>query len=310
MLKKSIIAISIATLLNTAYAAKAAERFDQETKTKAVAAYTVEQNQWWADYTNSKKTAAYYIETISESNPRAALWFLTTGGKLGFAQRQATADEAKMMFKAMQNIAVHYSKAENQEEAKKAWSSLEFTKEGKAHLEMIYAKIDALEAEIETLKGINLDQSTRIASLEQRVEQITGVNVKLEAKVNKLEAKVDALHDRIEANVEAHKAEMIKAHAEFEARMIALMQKNSSEQASYMMQMFADFRADRAAYEQRLDAKVGEVRTQAEQDKAQLQEVIRENKQEASDREARVKGEVKETISRFTTILLAPNTLG
>jgi chromosome segregation ATPase len=310
MLRKSIIALSIATLLSTAYAAKTAERFDEQTQAKAAAVYSVEQNQWWDEYVKSGKTAAFYIKCVSKNNPRAALWFLTTGGKLGFARRQATASEAEFMFAAMRNIAEHYSKAENAEDAKKAWSSLEFTREGKAHLEMIYEQIDALQEEVSTLKGVNKEQSTRITSLEQRVEELTGVNVKLDTKVTALESKVDALHERVVSNIEAHKAEMLRAHTEFEARMIALMQKNSSDQAAYMMQMFADFRADREAYEQRLDAKVGEVRIQAEQDKAQLQEVIRENKREASEREARVKGEVKETISRFTTILLAPHTLG
>jgi hypothetical protein len=311
MLKKSIIALSIITLLNTAHASRTRERFDEETRTAAAAAHarnclTEEQEGWWTDYLNSKTPITNYIQTISHTKPEAALWFLTSGGKNGFRETPATSDEATKMFDALKNIAFHFCKPENQEKAKKAWSNLDLTKAGQYHLDLIYDEMDALIAKVETLERSNQNQVIRINALEQRITEVSADNASLKARISVLETKVDDLNDKLQKNLERHKKEMFEAQKDFRAEIIALMQQESSKQNETMAKMFAALELQQTEYQQRFDAETAKIRLQAEADKARLHEVIRENRQEAAERESRVKSQVQEAISRFTTVLLAP----
>lgn len=52
-------------------------------------------DRYWSDFTASKLPIVKYIKKVSKTEPQAALWFLTTGGKNGFASRAATPEEKK-----------------------------------------------------------------------------------------------------------------------------------------------------------------------------------------------------------------------
>lgn len=200
MLRKSLTALSAALLLTTSLAqARKSDEFDAQTRAQAEISYTTEQNTWWKEYVESGKKAAQYIQDISSEKPQAAMWFLLTGGKYGFANRQATAEEAGQMFKAMHNIAKHFGNAANKGQGIEAWKDVAQHRAGQAHLDMIYKKIDELE---ETNKLLN----ARLASVEEKLatekaereRELATERRDREREVGGLRGQIGTLNERIE----------------------------------------------------------------------------------------------------------------
>lgn len=189
MIRKSLTALSAALLLTTSMAqARVSDRYDAETKAATKLAFTQEQDGWWGGFEVERAKSGIqivdYIKKVSESNPEAAMWFLLTGGKWGFANRQATEEETKTMVAAMGNIARHFQ-ASGLKAAEKFEDVAKQTLAGQAHLDMIYGKIDALEKanaeleanlgfaqrEIALLKEQQTEDRRLIGTLQQRLDQ-------------------------------------------------------------------------------------------------------------------------------------------
>lgn len=251
MLRKTTTALSAALLLTTSMAqARTLDRYDTETKAAATAAYSVEQNTWWDDFTRSGKKIVDHIEDVSKSNPQAAMWFLLTGGKMGFASRQATDEEATKMFSAMRNIATHFGNAANKAQGLEAWKDVAQNRAGQVHLDMIYQKIDDLEKQVSDLKA-DLGQSrieasllkAQVGSLEERIRALEADKVADRARIASLEARNTALEQKIDQE-RADRIREAKERLEAEA---ALNKKNAEVQADFRAEMVKLMESTRAA---------------------------------------------------------------
>lgn len=101
------------------------------------------EDQWWSDYQSSKNNIVKYVHDISKSNPEAAAWFLLTGGKNGFANRQATSEEEKLLMVAVNNIAPTFTKIDRKNE----WMTPIRSENpvGKAHYEIILKQYELVK---------------------------------------------------------------------------------------------------------------------------------------------------------------------
>lgn len=82
----------------------------RQTKASAPRSLTAEENGWWADYLKSGQQAVAYVSSIASSNPKAALWFLVTGGKDGFRKTPPTKTERDTILGAMNTVAILFTK--------------------------------------------------------------------------------------------------------------------------------------------------------------------------------------------------------
>lgn len=95
------------------------------------------EDQWWMEYQSSKNNIVQYVHDLSKSNPEAAAWFLLTGGKYGFSNRQATAEEEKVLLGVMKTISSSLDKSQK---------LIEYcvSEIGKFHLDLMYKQFDQI----------------------------------------------------------------------------------------------------------------------------------------------------------------------
>jgi hypothetical protein len=320
-IRKTTIALSTLLLMGTAMSTAQARYTDgisEKTKARAAAAYSAEQNQWWDEYTASGKKAAEYIESVAESNPKAAMWFLLTGGKYGFANRKATDDEARMMLSAMGKIATHYGKNENKDAGLEAWKQAELTRDGQVHLAMLYDKLNEFEARIDTLTGEKALLQTELNGVNRRVgvleTQVTGLTSEVQSLRDQLTRAHDA-QSALQTLVEAKNQQLvgeIKAHAD-------IMQQKEEQLRTERIQSEEKLRADMMrlleAVTSRQDQTVEQQRRNIDQQGQTIQQVllmvqelstrIDQNRAEAKASEDRFRAEAKAEQARLYAVIEA-----
>lgn len=215
MIKKLLKTLSLGALLTSGGMASECKECHDPLKIQAAAThYTMSkrgslENQWWDAYLkSSEKRIVYYVESISSSNREAALWFLLTGGKYGFANRKATPEEQSSMVTSMKNVAAgFYGKGTQGVEAWKTLTQKE--NEGHLHVQMLYKTIESAGKEKDLL-------TSHLASLQTKFNDLNKVSNLAREQVIDLEKKVHSyrsLYENLLQEMEKKKEEKKKKAA-------------------------------------------------------------------------------------------------
>jgi len=208
VLKHFSTALAVSTALTTGVKAATVHDFSMtEANRQAAASYAAqansrtnsEQNRWWYDFTTSGKNIVDHVADISVSNPKAAMWFLLTGGRDGFSDREATPEERSKLELAMKNVAIEVYKSSRTAGAE-MWKDLtEKYNQGHAHVQMLYKEVADLRELVRTqglditrLNGVVANQSARIGALETEVASLRRENGELRGRIQTLEERLAA----------------------------------------------------------------------------------------------------------------------
>ena len=252
-MKRSALLVLSSLLLNTAsYAGntKCDDCYDLSTKHAAALHYTTSkpnspETKYWDDYIYSgQKDITVYVRDLSRKDAQAALWFITTGGKYGFAAREATPQERTFLEDAIKNVAISYSQqGVKSGRGLQEWSQVSNANHaGHLHLQMIYKQIDSLKSEVNTL-------NLRVTLLEKAKEEgLAEIKlIRAEANQAKLDSdkKFTSLSDTLIADSNARKEEMKK--------LPALLAKNSQDIKAMMDKYEENWKTTLTAWTTNLD---------------------------------------------------------
>lgn len=169
--------------------------------------------KWWGDFEKSNKDIHVHIKDVADIDPEAAMWFLLTGGKYGFSNRQGTSEEQALLLSAMQKVAQSFASAGNKREAYEKWVGMEKAHQaGHVHLEMIYQQIDDLKKANESLNLRVGALEVKNSVLEERILGVQKKNSDLEERLSKTEAKNQSLEEKLDAERELRETQLKQHH--------------------------------------------------------------------------------------------------
>jgi mRNA-degrading endonuclease toxin of MazEF toxin-antitoxin module len=204
MLKKlgSRLVLSSLLLTSTTFAAQVA--YDREhpyvdpaTTRAAAFRHTVtrlgsDEAQWWGDYVDSgERDIAVYVDRVAAMNPKAAAWFLLTGGANGFTRDPATPEQSRRLLSAMGKVAAAFSSSGNARVGLETWARAAAANDaGHLHLQMLGRQIAdlkranaALSVEVAGLTQSKTDLTRQVGTLTAQVADFQKGNSALEARL-------------------------------------------------------------------------------------------------------------------------------
>ena len=234
MLKKFLVALALSTSV-----VSAATEFRDENLVKNAAAHQLaiklnsQQGKWWKDFTNAVSKdpnlrATNYVKNLAASDPKGALWFYSTGGATGFANRKATELERQELVDGQATMITKFCE-QGPQYGLKAFSEMAESI-GEEHLQRLTQTKNEFQLQIERLNGEVKGLNSNIKSLESRI------------------ARKDALLDK---EKEDRKSDVTRLEALFNQERL-----DRQADVTRLEALFRQERLDRQADVARLEAKL------------------------------------------------------
>lgn len=274
---------------------------DSLTKNSAALHYTISkpnspETKYWDDFLHSgTKDITVYIRDLSRKDAQAALWFITTGGKHGFAARQATSQERIYLEDAIKQVALSYSSGANSGRGLQEWSQVSTANHaGHLHLQMIYKQIDELKKD-------NVELKFKVSNLEKEIDFLKIAKKETDERLVKAEERVDDLNNKLNNIYDDLKTESTSRAADIEKLsqsikdQVALNAKSFKEHNDQFLRSLPTV----------LKPIMDDMKKMADSSEKRLAGVLEKNRKEAMDREKQLREDAKESRDKYIELLLA-----